>query len=168
MGPLTNAAKQKSSWFLSSAVVAAGVAATGAPQVFLGSDPGGSDARSRSSENCSSRTSTGGAPGTCRLSTDPLSKAVEVTGVRFVTGIPDRRPELHYLVVNHSNVALTGIVVNVTLRSAPNPMPVAQFSFRTPRMNAFESKEMVSPIERVNTADLPDWRRVKAEIHIVQ
>jgi hypothetical protein len=58
--------------------------------------------------------------------------------------------------------------VNVTLRNASDSAPVSQFSFRTSRVNAFEAKEMVSPIERMNSANVPDWRKVKTDIHIVQ
>ncbi len=166
VGPWTGASAPRSSnWFLSS-LIAAGVAATVLGGVFYAMPTMAGPTRAAAPPQTVAPTSA--KPAEPELPSDPLSKAIEVTGVRFVTGIPDRRPELHYLVVNHSNVALTGVVVNVTLRTETDTASVAQFSFRTPRINGYEAKEMVSPVERVNSANLPDWRRVKADIHIVQ
>lgn len=94
---------------------------------------------------------------------------IEVTGVRFVTDLPDRPPQIHYLVVNHTNGSLSGVVVNVTLRAAGNQPPLSQFSFRAPRLGPYESREMISSIERLNRPlDTPDWRDVRAEIEYQQ
>ncbi len=94
---------------------------------------------------------------------------IEVTGVRFVTDLPDRPPQIHYLVVNHTHGSLSGVVVNVTLRAAANQPPLSQFSFRAPRLGPYESREMISSIERLNRPlDAPDWRDVQAEIEYQQ
>lgn len=94
-------------------------------------------------------------------------RELEVTGVRFVTDLPDRGPQIQYIVVNHSNAPLNGVVVNVTLRATASQSPLSQFSFRTPRLGPYESKEMISTIERLNRPlDLPDWREVEAEVEI--
>jgi hypothetical protein len=107
-------------------------------------------------------------PAEPELPSDPLSKAVEVTGVRFLAGIPNRRPEIHYLVVNHSNAAVSGFVVQVVMRNISDSAPVSQFSFRAPSLAPFESREMVSAIERMSSANVPDWRRLKADVQILQ
>jgi hypothetical protein len=103
---------------------------------------------------------------------NPLARRIEVTGIRFVTDIPNQRPEIHYLVVNHSSDVLTDVTVSVTLRSlesGPDGPPISRFSFRTPRLRAYESKEMASSIERINRpVDLPDWRRVRADVEVAQ
>ena len=92
---------------------------------------------------------------------------LEVAGVRFVTDLPDRRPEIHYLVVNHTNTALNSVVVNVTLRAGADQPTLSQFSFRGPRLGPYESKEMVSTIERLNRpVDLPDWRNLQTEVEL--
>jgi hypothetical protein len=71
--------------------------------------------------------------------------------------------------VNHTNGSLSGVVVNVTLRAAGNQPPLSQFSFRSPRLAPYESKEMVSSIERLNRPlETPDWRDVQAEIEYQQ
>jgi hypothetical protein len=104
-------------------------------------------------------------------SANPLARVVEVTGVRFVTDLPGLSPQIHYLIVNHSNAPLLGVTVNVTLRAAgPDPLtPISQFAFRAPRLGPYESKEMVSTIERYNRpVSLPDWRDVRTEIQITQ
>lgn len=160
--------KPKSSWFLSM-VVAAGIVASVLGGLFYAmpslAGPTQAAEPPQTAEIKPADTAKQAEP---ELPSDPLSKAIEVTGVRFVTGIPDRRPELHYLVVNHSNVAISGVVVQVTLRNAADASSVSQFSFRTPRLGAYESREMVSTIERMNAGNVPDWRRVEADLHIVQ
>ncbi len=101
---------------------------------------------------------------------NPLARIVEVTGVRFVTDLPDHPPQIHYLVVNHSNVPLIGVTVNVTLRTTGGAQsPLSQFAFRAPRLGPYESKEMVSSIERFNRqVSLPDWQELRADIQIAQ
>ncbi|MEO5923946.1 MAG: hypothetical protein ABIR70_08980 [Bryobacteraceae bacterium] len=102
---------------------------------------------------------------------NPLARIVEVAGIRFITDIPGRPPEIHYLVVNHSNVPLVGLTVQVTLRSSvgDSSAPLSQFAFKAPRLAPYESKEMVSSIERFNRAvALPNWRELQAEVQIAQ
>jgi hypothetical protein len=96
---------------------------------------------------------------------------VEVTGIRFVTDVPGQSPQIHYLVVNHGNLPLAGLTVSVTLRAAgtESESPLSQFAFRAPRLGPYESKEMVSSIERFNRpVTLPNWRDLRAEIQIAQ
>jgi hypothetical protein len=103
--------------------------------------------------------------------TNPLERVVEVTGIRFVTDIPGQSPQIHYLVVNHGNLPLMGVTVNVTLRAAAaeSDAPVSQFAFRAPRLGPYESKEMVSSIERFNRpVSLPNWRDLRAQVQIAQ
>ncbi len=104
------------------------------------------------------------------LPANPLARVVEVAGIRFVTDIPGQSPQIHYLVVNHGNLPLVGLTVNVTLRSgADADSPLSQFAFRAPRLAPYESKEMVSSIQGFNRAvALPDWRDLRAEIQIAQ
>jgi hypothetical protein len=100
------------------------------------------------------------------LSTNPLERAVEVTGIRFITD-EGRRPEIHYLVVNHSNTSLAGIVVNVALHANKDGSPLSDFVFHVPRLGPYESKEMVSSIERLpRGVDLPDWRRLRTSVSV--
>ncbi|MEO8098321.1 MAG: hypothetical protein ABI811_11520 [Acidobacteriota bacterium] len=101
-------------------------------------------------------------------SSHPLARYVEVTGVRFITD-PEKSPEIHYLVVNHSGTNVAGLNVSVTLRSGPDQFPLTQFSFRAPNIGPYESREMVSYIKNMNrSVPLPDWQDVHAETQIAQ
>jgi hypothetical protein len=103
--------------------------------------------------------------------TSPLAKFVEVTGFRIVTSIDaNKKSEVQYLVVNHSDADISDANVFVTLRSAkPGQAPVCRFSFKVPSLGPFESKEMSSPIEKATRAiSLPDWQDLRAEVQISQ
>ncbi len=112
-------------------------------------------------------------PATLAAATPPtapsnsLSKQIEVAGIRFIAQ-PNKKPEIHYLVVNHSPVVLSDVTVYVTLRmgsAKPGEPPLSRFSFRAPNVPAFESKEMSSTIEKVaRELTFPEWQDVKAEI----
>jgi hypothetical protein len=97
-----------------------------------------------------------------------LARWVEVTGVRFME--VNRKPQIRYLVVNHSSSPLNSVMVYVTLRTSnakPGQAPLARLSFRAPDLAAFEAKEMFSAIERISSPlDLPDWRDLRADVEV--
>ena len=84
----------------------------------------------------------------------------------------NHKSEIHYLLVNHSATELNDLTVLVTLTSrsakAGQP-PIARFSLHANGIAPFESKEMVSPIEKPNRAvTLPEWQDLRADIQIGQ
>ncbi len=99
----------------------------------------------------------------------PLSKSVEVTGFRF-SGDAGMKPEVHYVVVNHSNVGLDDVTVYVTLRASgakPGQPPLSRFSFRTTGLGPYQSSEMTSPIEKLPRAGaLPEWQDLRADVQL--
>ncbi len=99
----------------------------------------------------------------------PLSKSVEVAGIRF-SGDAGKKPEVHYVVVNHSGAGLDDMTVYVTLRASgakPGQPPLSRFSFRTASLGPFESREMTSPIEKLpRTGALPEWQDLRADIEL--
>jgi len=101
-------------------------------------------------------------------STNSLARLVEVTGVRFME--VNKKPQIHYLVVNHSSAPLASMTVYVTLRAATaksGQPPIAKLTFRSPALAAFEAKEMFSSIERATGAvDLPDWQDLRADVDV--
>ncbi len=111
-----------------------------------------------------------GAPAHARGS-NPLSKVIEVTGLRIVTD-PARKQQVEYLVVNHSSARFPDATIYVTLRAADarvGQAPLCRFSFAAPDLGPFEAKEMISAIEKTNrTANLPEWQDLRAEIEIGQ
>jgi len=101
-------------------------------------------------------------------SANSLARFVEVTGIRFME--VNKKPEIHYLVVNHSSAPLNSVTMYVTLRTSnwkPGQPPLSRFSFRAPALAAFEAKEMASPIERVTGSfELPDWQDLQADVDV--
>ena len=101
-------------------------------------------------------------------SANSLARFVEVTGVRFME--VNKKPQIHYLVVNHSNAPLSSMTVYVTLRASnakPGQTPIARLMFRSPTLAAFEAKEMFSSIEHaIGPLDLPDWQDLRADVEI--
>jgi hypothetical protein len=102
---------------------------------------------------------------------NPLSRSIEVTGFRIVTD-PSKKPEIHYLVVNHTPVRVSNMTVYVTLRAAddkPGQPPLSRFSFAAPNLGPFQSKEMISSIEKMNRpVALPEWQDLRADLEIGQ
>jgi hypothetical protein len=100
-----------------------------------------------------------------------LNKAIEVTGFRFVS---DKKPEVRYLVVNHSAAELGAVTVYVTLRNSAAKQgqpPLYRFSFRAPALGPFESKEMSAAVDK--QTDKPphsagDWQSLHADIELGQ
>jgi hypothetical protein len=101
----------------------------------------------------------------------PLAQSIEVTGFRFVMD-PNKKSEIHYLVVNHSAAELSDMNVFVTVRMAnakAGQPPLCRFSFRSTGLAPFESKEMTSSIEKLpRPVTLPDWHDLRAEVQIAQ
>jgi len=60
--------------------------------------------------------------------------------------------------------------VYVTLRAAhpkAGQPPLARLTFQSPRLAAFEAKEMASPIERIlGPLELPDWQDLRADVDV--
>ncbi len=101
-------------------------------------------------------------------STNSLARFVEVTGVRFME--VNKKPQIHYLVVNHSSAPLNSMTVYVTLRASnakPGQAPIAKMTFRSPALAAFEAKEMFNSIEHAPAqVDLPDWQDLRADVEV--
>jgi hypothetical protein len=102
----------------------------------------------------------------------PLAKFIEVTGFRVVTSSsdPNKKAEVQYLIVNHSDADISDANVFITLHgSKPGQAPVCRFSFKIPSLGPYESKEMSSPIEKSpRFLSLPDWQDLRADVQISQ
>lgn len=98
---------------------------------------------------------------------DPLAPVIEIAGIRFVTDIPGKRPEIHYVVVNHSSRPIPEATATVMLHSEDDSL-LSQFGFRTPRLEAYESKEMVSSIAPLKQPAPRDWRNTRVAIAFKQ
>lgn len=98
-----------------------------------------------------------------------LSKNIEVTGFRIVMD-PSRKPQVQYLVVNHSSARFPDATIYITLRAANahvGQAPLCRFSFAAPDLGPYEAKEMISAIEKTNRpVNLPEWQDLRAEVEI--
>ena len=98
------------------------------------------------------------------------SSPIEVTGFR-IQADPDKKPEIQYLVVNHSPSRVTGVNVNVTLYAADakaGQPALCSFQFAAPNLGPFQSKDMTSAIDpQTRPVKVPDWQDLHAAVEIV-
>jgi len=98
----------------------------------------------------------------------PFGRYVEVTGVRVVAD-PQRRSQLQYLVVNHSNIQITGIALHISVRSADpsSKAPLIQVSAVIPSLGAYESKEIRTDLDtQIRSTEIPDWDHLKVDVQV--
>jgi len=100
----------------------------------------------------------------------PASSPIEVTGFRIQID-PAKKPEIQYLVVNHSAVRFTGMNVNVTLYAADakaGQPALCSFQFAAPNLGPFQAKDMTSAIDpETRPVNVPDWQDLRASVEIV-
>ena len=110
------------------------------------------------------------APVVPSTSAAPASSLLEVTGFRIQTD-PAKKPEIQYLVVNHSPLRVTGVNVNVTLYAADakaGQPALCSFQFAAPNLGPFQSKDMSSAIDaETRPVRVPDWQDLRASVEIV-
>jgi hypothetical protein len=170
-GQQSEPARRSSSWVLSFSVAALVLAGTLSAVFYAMPGLANSSAPPQQAVSKAIKAAAVEAPEPPPAPVNPLARIVEVAGIRFITDVPGRPPEIHYLVVNHGNVPLIGLTVQVTLRSSAgdSSAPLSQFSFKAPRLAPYESKEMISAIERFNRpVALPNWRELQADVQIAQ
>jgi hypothetical protein len=107
------------------------------------------------------------APTPTSTSASPPTQSIEVTGFRLHID-PAKKPEIQYLVVNHTSTRWNGNTVNVTLYAldakAGQP-PVCKFQFIAPNLGPYQAKEMTSAIEQLpRPLTLPDWEDLRAAV----
>jgi hypothetical protein len=99
----------------------------------------------------------------------PASKLVEVTGLRVAAG-PNRRPQLAFLVVNHSGNQLSGIGLQIAVRSASSSegiAPLFRVSTTIPSLGPYQSREFRAELDpEVHATEIPDWQSLRADVHI--
>jgi len=100
--------------------------------------------------------------------TNPLQKYIEVSGVRFIED-SKKRPQVRFVVVNHSAAEIGGLAGNVTIwgRTQKSEEDAAgTFTFAT-NLGPWESKDMTAPLNsKLKIYELPDWQNVSTDIQI--
>jgi hypothetical protein len=108
-------------------------------------------------------------PGPSTASSHPYAKHLELAGFRIVEDAR-RRPQIRYVIINHSSAELASVPVRVTFTTAnahPDAAPVATVNVKTPRLGAYESQEMISTINtNLRAYELPDWQFLRATVEV--
>jgi len=97
-----------------------------------------------------------------------FAREVEVSGLRIGADLL-HRSQLQYVVVNHSGVQLTGLVLHIKVTStAPtNRGTLFQVSAVVPSLGPNESKEIRTDIEgQLQSKPIPDWQYLKTEVQV--
>lgn len=106
------------------------------------------------------------APAASGAPSDPVLQQVELTGFRILEDAK-QRPELRFIVVNHSGADLGEVKAKANLHAMTNQAgeaPVATFTFAV-KLGPYESKELkVALATKLRAYELPDWQRLKANI----
>jgi hypothetical protein len=101
----------------------------------------------------------------------PASKLVEVTGLRIASAA-NHRPQLEFIVVNHSATALSDIGLQIAVRSASSSdgvAPLFRVSTTVPALGPYQSREFRAELgPEVHATDVPDWQSLRADVRITQ
>ena len=100
----------------------------------------------------------------------PAARSVEVAGVRIVTGL-NRRPQLQFIVINHSANELTGLNIRVAVRSVDGLAGPPLFSVSSPIavLGPDQSKEIRTDLDTsIKPASIPDWQSLRTEVLVAR
>ena len=98
----------------------------------------------------------------------PAARSVEVAGIRIVNG-PNKKPQLQFIVINHSAKELTGLNIHVAVHSvnAPADTPLLSVSSLVSALGPNQSKEIRTEVNAsIQPSQIPDWQSLRADILI--
>jgi hypothetical protein len=102
-------------------------------------------------------------------SEQPASKLVEVTGLRVASG-PNHKPQLAFIVVNHSGNQLSGVGLQIAVRSANSTAGVAplfRIATTIPALGPYQSREFRAELDpELHATELPDWQSLRADVRV--
>lgn len=102
-------------------------------------------------------------------SEQPASKLVEVTGLRVASG-PNHKPQLAFIVVNHSGNQLSGVGLQIAVRSATSSAGVAplfRIATTIPALGPYQSREFRADLDpELHATELPDWQSLRADVRV--
>jgi hypothetical protein len=100
----------------------------------------------------------------------PGARFVEIAGVRVVAPA-NKRPQMQYLIINHSAGELTGLNIHVAVHSADAPTgnPLFTVSSVISSLAANQSKEIRTDLDpEIKPSSLPDWQNLRTEVLITR
>ena len=84
---------------------------------------------------------------------------------------PNKRPQLQYIVVNHSAGELTGLNIHIAVHSADSPTGAPLFTVTSAiaSLAANQSKEIRTDIDPgIKPASIPDWQSLRTDVLIAR
>src|SRR5687768_15099071 len=97
-----------------------------------------------------------------------MRKYLEITGLRIIE--QKQRPQLKYVIVNHSSAELAAIKGSLVLRAsnaAPDAPPVAVVPIEIPSLDAYGVQEVTTTLKtNLRAYEMPDWQFLKAELQL--
>ncbi len=98
--------------------------------------------------------------------TNPVFKNIEITGFRL-TEDKRQKPQLQFVVVNHSGADLGEVKATANLRvqtAKPEEAPIATFPLAV-SLGPYEAKDMRAPLQtKLRAYELPDWQLLRVEL----
>jgi hypothetical protein len=98
----------------------------------------------------------------------PAARSVEVAGIRIING-PNKKPQLQFIVINHSAKEITGLNIRIAARSVDAPADTPLFTVSSPVavLGPNQSKEIRTEVNSsIQPSQIPDWQSLRAEVLI--
>jgi hypothetical protein len=98
----------------------------------------------------------------------PAARSVEVAGIRILTP-PRRKPQVQFVVINHSASEITGLDIHIAVSSADaaSDAPLFTVSSIVSSLGAEQSREIrVDVNSSLEPSDIPDWQRLRTQVLI--
>ena len=98
----------------------------------------------------------------------PYTRHLEISGWRLLQDAK-KRPEIKFVVVNHSgaDMADLGATVFLRARAGAETEPIGTFKVKLPTLGAYESKDVTAPLDtKLKVYEFPDWQNLLEEIQI--
>jgi hypothetical protein len=98
----------------------------------------------------------------------PAARSVEVAGVRVVLGA-NKKPQLEYIVINHSAIEITGLNIRIAVRSVDSDAPQFSISNVIAALAPNQSKEIRTDLDpSIQPSAIPDWQSLRTEVLIAR
>jgi hypothetical protein len=101
--------------------------------------------------------------------TEALDKSVEISGLRLATTWSGKQ-QVRFLIVNHSAQDLSGVTLQVVVRSseAPSSAPILVIHAPLSSLGPYQSKEIKTALDSdIPASALSDWRDLRTDIQVL-
>jgi hypothetical protein len=109
------------------------------------------------------------APAAPAFEQHPFARFIEVAGLRVVADT-NHRSQVQYIVVNHSATPLSGMTIQIAVRSSVDPAsskPLFTVSTVVPSLGPHQSKEIRTDLDsELRNSAIPDWEYLRTEVHV--